>query len=139
MSKSTPISQLKNRKESPMSEQAPSYEDDDQTIQDVLDSLNIDDSEQPYLEQYDNDESVITSSSLPHNRLEKNQSHAQLIADLKSALIVVVVFILSSKLPVQNIIYRYINLSNFPFADIIIKAIIAGVLFIVFNKLLVYI
>ena len=138
MSKSTPISQLKNRKVPESS----IPEDDDQTIQDVLDSLNIDDNEQPYLEQYDTDDTdneTVTTQQQQQPLQTINKAQAQLITDLKSALIVVVVFILSSKLPVQNIIYRYINLSNFPFADIIIKAIIAGVLFILFNKLLAYV
>lgn len=56
--------------------------------------------------------------------------------DIKTALYVVIVFIIVSIIPIETTIYKYISLDKIPYSNILIKAIIAGILVFLLKKLL---
>jgi len=54
--------------------------------------------------------------------------------ELKLAAICAAVFITVYQIPLEKIIYSYISLDKLPFSEVIIKAIIAGLLFFVLAR-----
>lgn len=55
-------------------------------------------------------------------------------SDLRNALIVIVVFVIISVIPVEKIIYKYIALDKVPYSHVVIKAVLAGILFFCLSK-----
>lgn len=55
--------------------------------------------------------------------------------DVKNVVIVVVVFMISSVLPIERIVNNYIAIDKIPYSNIAIKSVLAGVLFFLLNKL----
>ena len=55
--------------------------------------------------------------------------------DIKSMVIVMVVFVVVSILPVEKFIYNYVALDKIPYSQVAIKAVLAGVIFIALSKL----
>ena len=56
--------------------------------------------------------------------------------DLKLAAICVTVFIIASHIPLEKLVYRYVSLDKIPYSQIVIKAILAGILFIILGRLI---
>lgn len=58
-----------------------------------------------------------------------------LIGELQYTIYVVMIFFVLSVIPVEKIVYKYISLNRIPYSDIILKSILAGLLFFVLTKL----
>lgn len=58
-----------------------------------------------------------------------------LIGELQYTIYVVMIFFILSVIPVEKIVYKYISLNRIPYSDIILKSILAGLLFFVLTKL----
>lgn len=56
--------------------------------------------------------------------------------DIKTALYVVIVFIIVSIIPIETTVYKYISLDKIPYSNVLLKAIIAGILVFLLKKLL---
>jgi len=54
--------------------------------------------------------------------------------DIKSMVIVMVVFVVVSILPVEKFIYNYVALDKIPYSQVAIKAVLAGIVFIMISK-----
>ena len=58
-----------------------------------------------------------------------------LLMDIQTTIYVVVIFFIVSIIPMEKLIFKYISLNKVPYSDIIIKAILAGIIFFVLTKL----
>jgi len=142
MSKSIPISQLQRRQVDT------NDESDVDKINDVLQSLESEYEDPRKLIQSSDGENGFDMDGLDDYE-EEFQSAEQMkpeeiiqnwifqTDDLKNALIVVAIFIIATKIPLEKIIYKYISLEHIPLSDVIIKAFIAGVIFFIVRKFLV--
>jgi len=143
MSKSIPISQLQ-RRQVDTNDESPDVD----KINDVLQSLESEYEDPRKLIQSSDGENGFDMDGLDDYE-EEFQSAEQMkpeeiiqnwifqTDDLKNALIVVAIFIIATKIPLEKIIYKYISLEHIPLSDVIIKAFIAGVIFFIVRKFLV--
>jgi hypothetical protein len=129
MVKSTPISHILKKQE----DYEPPPEQSVETINDVLNSLTDD-----YDEEDDEEEEVkVREPFVPQEQQDVVQHWLKSQADdIKNSLIVFAIFLIVSKIPLEKIIYKYISLQHIPLSDIIIKGVIAAVLFFVARKFL---
>jgi hypothetical protein len=58
-----------------------------------------------------------------------------LLMDIQTTIYVVIIFFIVSIIPMEKLIFKYISLNKVPYSDIIIKAILAGIIFFVLTKL----
>lgn len=56
--------------------------------------------------------------------------------DIRTMVIVMIVFVAVSILPVEKFIYNYVALDKIPYSQIAIKAVLAGIIFICINKII---
>lgn len=145
MSKSVPINEIS------------AIEDDEQTIQDVLQSLDVEvdsgltqqNNDIDYQQQNKQSANIANSISdntvpYPHMMspppmLEPTSSAfsiSKLNDDIINIAIVFIIFIIVSKIPVENFIYRYISIQHVPLSQVLIKATIAAILFFIIKKVL---
>jgi hypothetical protein len=123
--------------------------DDDQTIQEVLESLDVDIQEFPAAtreeEGYEDSSmpslSMNTGGNGPYNAAipsfiqpANGFSMAALSNDVTNLLVVFVVFIVISKVPIEKFIYRYVSLQHVPLSELIIKAFFASIAFFIIKK-----
>jgi hypothetical protein len=116
-----------------------SYEIDD-TINDVLstlhkggDSYNEERDAERDAEPYAEPEAEHTS-----NFAMTPSSVLSLFAnDIKLTILVIIIYVLTSKIPLEKLVYKYISIDKVPFSDVIVKAAIAGILFFVLSRLLI--
>jgi hypothetical protein len=128
-----------------------SANDDDQTIQEVLESLDVDIQEFPEEqneEQYENSMPTLafdsSSANGPYNAAvpsfiqpsSSSFSLSSLSNDVVNILVVFVVFIIISKVPVERFIYKYVSLQHIPLSELIIKAFFASITFFIIKKLI---
>ena len=137
MSKSVPINNI-----------SAVEEDDDQTIQDVLQSLDVDvdvdtadaglDNHQQSPVELANNISNNYSPLTPQTPVtpENISFISSINDDIINLVVVFVLFIIVSKLPIENLIYRYISIQHIPLSQVIIKATIATILFFIIKKIL---
>ena len=147
MSKSVPINNISTVEE-----------DDDQTIQDVLQSLDVD-LDMDTTATTNSTGSIGTNSNITQNyqepvELANNISNnyspltqtpvspenisfiSSINDDIINLVVVFVLFIIVSKLPIENLIYRYISIQHIPLSQVLIKATIATILFFIVKKIL---
>lgn len=134
MVKSTPISHILKKTE----DIDPPPEQSVETINDVLNSLSDDYEEEEYQEgEYDQQQQREPFVLQEQQTQEIVQHWLKLQADdIKKSVIVFAIFLIVSKIPLEKIIYKYISLEHVPLSDIIIKGVIAAVLFFVARKLI---
>ena len=58
--------------------------------------------------------------------------------DIKVALYVIVAYLVVSFIPVEDLIYKYIQLNKIPYSGVIIKAVIAGILVYLMMKIPIF-
>ena len=149
--KSTHISQLNSMQNQDQQKTYNVVEDDDTTVIDALNHLNkniaIDTSMQmpappPQIDQ--NQMSVPADFGGFYEDIEVPQVVANNMRffawagndDIKTAIYVVIVFIVVSIIPIETTIYKYISLDKIPYSSVLLKAIIAGILVFILKKLL---
>ncbi|KAG1667139.1 hypothetical protein FOA52_004134 [Chlamydomonas sp. UWO 241] len=131
-SKSTPISTIKKKRSAapsagPVQAQAP-----DPDVQQVLRALR---------EDFEGD---APKQSAPPARAEPSSSASSEdgdgdggdafrsmfdpVVDIKVLLFAFVIFVVATKMPVERLIYQYVNVSNIPMSDIVIKGVVAAVI-----------
>ena len=124
MSKSIPISELKRRGTSEPSE-LPTE------VRDVLESLNTEMSNENFAS---NDAGGGPIAGGAHSVQSEASSGVALdfvhasMTDFKIIVFAFAIYIISTKMPVEKIVYQYVNLSNVPLSDLLIKAVISAVL-----------
>ena len=139
MTKSTPVNQL-----------LPSRDDsDDNDIQNELQSINA----ETYVMASPQDPAIPTYAPLDYQQGHaQGDMHSQDTSsslppalaflnsvELKLAAICAAVFITVYQIPLEKIIYSYISLDKLPFSEVIIKAIIAGLLFFVLARVVLHV
>jgi hypothetical protein len=134
MTKSIPINKI-------------SSNEDDATIQEVLESLDVDIQQYPddidmNKEEYE-DTPLTSDSSISYNNVgqslippAKGFSISDLSNDITNIITVFVVFILVSKIPLEKFIYKYVSIEHVPMSQTIIKAIFAAIAFFIINRLI---
>jgi hypothetical protein len=126
MSKSTPLNSIETV-------------DDDQTIQQVLESLDIDTDEF-----VDEEVEEVTNKNVENvkSNIKDNLPGIQLpnlTKQLTDIVIVFGVFLFVSQVPIEQLVYRYISIEHVPMSKTVIKAIIAAILFGIFQKIIKFI
>lgn len=122
MSKSTPINQLGS---SPEGDVMHAIDLNDPTVAEVLESMNN------TAEYYEENEDVRQEDGR-QAKLQQVDPFAlfdHFAKDIKLTLLVAIIFILTSKIPLEKLIYNYVSLDKIPFSDILVKSVIAGALF----------
>jgi len=130
MSKSTPLNSIET------------VDDDDQTIQQVLESLDIDTDES--LEENEVEVEVVPNKNVENvkSNIKDNLPGIQLpnlTKQLTDIVIVFGVFLFVSQIPIEQLVYRYISIEHIPMSKIVIKAIIAAILFGIFQKIIKFV
>lgn len=69
------------------------------------------------------------------NKIDNIMSITNIIQNIKSSLYIVFLFFILSIIPIEKFVYKYISLYKIPYSDIIIKSILAGVIFFALTKL----
>lgn len=124
-----------------------SSNEDDATIQEVLESLDVDIQQYPddttmNQEEYDDVVPHANTPSIPYNNIgpivppSKGFSISDLSNDITNIITVFVVFILVSKIPLEKFIYKYVSIEHVPMSQTIIKAIFAAIAFFIINRLI---
>jgi hypothetical protein len=130
MVKSTPISQLQQKK----------LESIDEDIDnDNIDGLDDEDVSQmeSFNQQLREDIQNKSTMNIPSPKnMDIVQSWILQNNNLKYSLYVVGIFILVSNIPIEKVIYRYVSLNKIPLSDTIFKGLIAGIVFFILSKML---
>jgi hypothetical protein len=151
-----------------LSDVQPMRDSDDSSVKDVLNSLNAEtyvmapmqptQQQQQYsqiapqMQQHQghpNDPSLTSFASFDDPIDDTNDDSQPTFAsplafltgsvDLKLAAICAAVFITVSQIPLEKIVYTYISLDKFPFSEVIIKALLAGLIFFVLARLVLHV
>ena len=165
MAKSTPIQAIKQQQQMQQQQQPLQQQQQQQQqpvdmsskddIKDVLQSLNSANwaVTPPDDDQQQSNESMPSMQSMPSmnsqyesfdslDSRETEEAPSSLLAfltmDIKLAAICALVFITVSQIPLEKIVYTYISLDKFPFSEVIIKAIIAGLIFFVLGRIVIH-
>lgn len=150
MSKSTPIQNVINTSSA---DSIPNSVENDETIQEVLQSLGA----QPYnpSQQLMPNQSIgaipqpLTSQSINQNPyMHYNAQHAPNVQiydkfslnllwdrDARASFFVAVIFASVFMLPVETFVFKYLNIEHIPHSSVIIKAAFAAILFYITSKL----
>ena len=160
MSKSTPISNLTDQNSSVNSNNP----EEDNTIQDLLQSLNSENyampqsqpplgnvpmpSSHPSANNVMPDSSSTEPTFAPFAQFEdaapfQSQSLSQSLsrfdqaqADLKLVAFCIIAFLAASQIPIQKLIGHYMAIDKIPFSDVAIKALLAGAFFYALSKVI---
>jgi hypothetical protein len=122
---------------------------DDQTIQEVLQSLDVDIQEYPD-EEFESPPPTLSASSGgdggPYNAAvptfiqpstgSGSFGISQLSNDIVNLIVVFVVFVVISATPIEKFIYKYISIEHIPMSQLLIKAFFAAIAFFVIKKLI---
>jgi hypothetical protein len=131
MSKSTPIEAIKQIHANP-------EEPADDNVKEVLDSINS--------ETYTAPPSMPFPTYIPpppqYEPMTHDEEEATLIGgfritnDMKLALISALVFIAIYQIPIEKIVFSYISLDKLPFSEVLIKGLIAGIVFFLLARII---
>lgn len=151
MNKSTPLTQIPNMNFASQAQQQQPTQipttdkvDDDMTIQDALEALTQDTSNEPSVahELPVYNPSVVELPSPPQMQVSSENIKEKILSELiifdndfKTALIAAGLFIVLHSLPIEKYIYKYISLDKIPYSNLVIKAISMFLLVLVVTKL----
>lgn len=127
--------------------------DDDATIQDMLNQISSEPQipVQPQYQQINVVEPMLANEMqsqpmqqyvMPDNMSQVGH-HGNYLSnivewnnkDIKVALYVIVAYLIVSFIPIEDLIYKYIQLNRIPYSGVIIKAVIAGILVYLMMKI----
>ena len=130
MSKSTPIEAIKQIHANP-------EEPVDDNVKEVLDSINSETYTAPPFPTY-----IPPPPPQYEPMTHDEDSEATLIGgfritnDMKLALISALVFIAIYQIPIEKIVFSYISLDKLPFSEVLIKGLIAGIVFFLLARII---
>lgn len=130
MSKSTPIEAIKQIHANP-------EEPVDDNVKEVLDSINSETYTAPPFPTY-----IPPPPPQYEPMTHDEDSEATLIGgfritnDMKLALISALVFIAIYQIPIEKIVFSYISLDKLPFSEVLIKGLIAGLVFFLLARII---
>jgi hypothetical protein len=136
---STLLDQLENDNEKDDNPQS-TFEPNDQ-VSEVLQSIvNETSMQQPLLNfQYPNNP-IEYQPPVEVDKVNKKEDNIMLSIilshDFKLAMLCSIIFLVLCFLPIETIVFKYIALDRIPFANVYIKAILAGILFFISARML---
>lgn len=149
---STPLKQI-------IEDTIPIDEDDDATIQDVLQSINdstennidvdsIDDDSTPLLNtntpifdadvDVDDDTTIVIPKKKESFTVDENKTNIKndLVQFAIDYVILIVIFTIIMKIPLEKLVFKYIALNKVPMGDVIIKSGIGALIFLILQKII---
>ena len=63
------------------------------------------------------------------------QVSISIMKELESTLYVIIIFFIVSIIPVEKLVYKYVALNKIPYSNIIIKSLLAGIIFFIMTKI----
>lgn len=108
-------------------------EDEQNQSEDIDDNQQSDEIEnKEYEENYDNNDIEISEED--HKDIQMDIVKP-LLGELQHTIYVVIIFFIISAIPIEKMIYKYISFNKIPYSDVILKSILAGLVFFVLTKL----
>lgn len=150
MSKSTPIQALQASQASQSiqgsipSKQIQIEEPVDDNVREVLENINAETYSAPvppfqnYIQpggrMFDDVDDTDDTGKNTSNNGSMSIGGFQITNDMKLALISALIFIAVYQIPIEKIVFTYISLDKLPFSEVVIKGLIAGVIFLLLAR-----